>query len=845
MREIRVPLGRWRVGLTVLVALMALSTRLEAVTGRILGTGYIENAQTNVNNAFNFPAANFNFKFCTDANGQNCPFDLRGVTNSQGMMDITHHSPSGLYFLFAWKDDILWGSTSQPAMLYSYAIGTSDYPDWYQIIGNWWTRPRPLPPTMIAPLNGATVYTSPCGQALSWTDGLDSARRRADWKASYDLYLGANGAYTLVAANLTSPAFNGSLPIQPNNAYSWAVVAKLEVLTGLKYTTPSTAAFTFNAATPPTPVAPSSFPPDRVWVEDAVPSGGIQRNLWIWDTVQKASGSQSHTDPAATADHQHYFDSATPFFVASGEKLVTYVLLDACNPPKEVMFQWFDGSSWEHRAYWGPDLLQWGVRQSIGPLPALGQWVRLEVPADTVGLGGRYISGMAFSLFGGKAWFDRSGVVPIPVDDAVFARRTPPPSPMVTGSTASVSVTMRNTGTTIWDSTYRLGSQNPQDNGTWGLGRVFLAPGETVIPGAEKTFSFNVTAPLTPGTYNFQWRMVHELVRWFGDYSSNVAVSVVSQGPPAAPTGLNPNGSTISSSSVTLAWTPTPGATKYAVRLQDLTDGSLRSTWTCPGTPNIYLCVNDITSNSYVVSVVAGHSYSWWVHAGNSAGYGPPSYASFNVAVVPPAAPTGLTPNGTALADGATSATLSWTPTPGATKYAVRLRDDTDGSLRSTWTCPGTPTIYLCVNDIVSNSYSAAVVPGHSYTWWVHAGNNAGYGVPTYASFSVPLAGPPAPPVGMTPNGVSLPAGSTSVTLRWTPTPGATKYAVRLRDDTDGTLRSTWTCPGTPTIYLCVNDITPNSYTSTVVPGHSYTWWMHAGNNYGYSAPTYASFSVP
>jgi hypothetical protein len=37
----------------------------------------------------------------------------------------------------------------------------------------------------------------------------------------------------------------------------------------------------------------------------------------------------------------------------------------------------------------------------------------------------------------------------------------------------------------------------------------------------------------------------------------------------------------------------------------------------------------------------------------------------------------------------------------------------------------------------------------------------------------------------------------------------------------------------------------PNSYASAVVPGHSYTWWVHACNAYGCSSPTYASFSVP
>jgi hypothetical protein len=102
------------------------------------------------------------------------------------------------------------------------------------------------------------------------------------------------------------------------------------------------------------------------------------------------------------------------------------------------------------------------------------------------------------------------------------------PSAMEPGQTYAVSVTFKNTGTTTWteSSSYRLGVQNPQDNGNWLTGRVYLAAGESVAPGQSKTFSFTVVSPLTPGKYNFQWKMVQEYVQWFGDYSENVVVPV-------------------------------------------------------------------------------------------------------------------------------------------------------------------------------------------------------------------------------------------------------------------------------------------------------------------------------
>ena len=92
----------------------------------------------------------------------------------------------------------------------------------------------------------------------------------------------------------------------------------------------------------------------------------------------------------------------------------------------------------------------------------------------------------------------------------------------------TVAVTMRNTGDTTWtaggNNPYRLGSQNPQDNTTWGLNRVDVPA--TVPPGGQVTFSFTIS-PSTLGTHNFQWRMVQEGITWFGDYTPDVHIRVV------------------------------------------------------------------------------------------------------------------------------------------------------------------------------------------------------------------------------------------------------------------------------------------------------------------------------
>ncbi len=138
------------------------------------------------------------------------------------------------------------------------------------------------------------------------------------------------------------------------------------------------------------------------------------------------------------------------------------------------------------------------------------------------------------------------------------------PSIMTAGGTYQVFVTMKNTGTTTWNrgtNPYSLGSQNPQDNGTWGMGRVPLDVGESIGPGVQKTFVFTVTAPLVPSTYNFKWKMVHEYVEWFGESSLNASVSVVLAPTPTPIFVPTPTPSATPTPTPTPIPTPTPSAT--------------------------------------------------------------------------------------------------------------------------------------------------------------------------------------------------------------------------------------------------------------------------------------------
>ncbi len=103
------------------------------------------------------------------------------------------------------------------------------------------------------------------------------------------------------------------------------------------------------------------------------------------------------------------------------------------------------------------------------------------------------------------------------------------PATLAIRQRAQVSITYQNTGTVGWTSSdlIRLGSQSPADNNIWGVGgRVTIPVGTVVYPGSSYTFTFTIVAPSAPNRYNFQMRMLQENVRWFGDSTSTVVVTV-------------------------------------------------------------------------------------------------------------------------------------------------------------------------------------------------------------------------------------------------------------------------------------------------------------------------------
>lgn len=115
-------------------------------------------------------------------------------------------------------------------------------------------------------------------------------------------------------------------------------------------------------------------------------------------------------------------------------------------------------------------------------------------------------------------------------NDAEFVTQSVP-TYMFPGSSHNVSVTMKNTGTNVWQgagwgvaTNHRL-SVLPQNDTTWGRTGDGLDDDDRITQNDEKVFDFIVTAPSTPGTYDFQWQM-EDGGTLFGDTTTKVSIDV-------------------------------------------------------------------------------------------------------------------------------------------------------------------------------------------------------------------------------------------------------------------------------------------------------------------------------
>ncbi len=137
-------------------------------------------------------------------------------------------------------------------------------------------------------------------------------------------------------------------------------------------------------------------------------------------------------------------------------------------------------------------------------------------PAASSCAAGRCASGPSCA---GAACVTTSAACAGSTTEAVFVAESVPTGPLATGIAVDVSVTFANCGARTWTAAaagattgFKLGAQAPQDNATWGMGRVAL-PADVPPNGAVRV-PFTIQAPTTPGAYAFSWEILNEGVAW-------------------------------------------------------------------------------------------------------------------------------------------------------------------------------------------------------------------------------------------------------------------------------------------------------------------------------------------
>lgn len=157
------------------------------------------------------------------------------------------------------------------------------------------------------------------------------------------------------------------------------------------------------------------------YVEDSLPTGAtpqVYYDSWTWVDSPVYSGLKAHKNDNRPGLHQHWFTNGYPVNIAAGGIIEQWIYIPSNSVPSEIMLQFLDsnGNDW-WRAYWGSNLIDWGVdgtasRRYMGPIPGeRDTWIKLTVKASDLGLDGKAIKGVSYTLYGGSVIWDKTRVL--------------------------------------------------------------------------------------------------------------------------------------------------------------------------------------------------------------------------------------------------------------------------------------------------------------------------------------------------------------------------------------------------------------------------------------------------
>jgi RHS repeat-associated protein len=351
-----------------------------------------------------------------------------------------------------------------------------------------------------------------------------------------------------------------------------------------------------------------------------------------------------------------------------------------------------------------------------------------------------------------------------PSSEVSASPQSPPTPPAAPTGLAAVAGTSKATLT--W---------NPSSGATSYTVKYGTVPG--TYPNSVTATSPAVVTGLTNGTKYYFVVVASNTAGSSGNSSEASATPI------AIPAGLTP---TAGDAQVTLSWSAAAGATSYKVKYGTTSGGSY---------PNVVVASG---TTSTITGLTNGTTYYFIVTGVNTVGESDPSSQVSSTpqsAPTPPAAPTGV-----AAVGGTSKATLTWSPSAGATSYTVRY-GITSGS-------------YPNSQNLTSPAIVTGLTNGTKYYFVVVANNATGSSGNSSEVNATPIA---------VPAGLTISPSGNQATLNWTAAIGATAYNVK---------RST--ASGGPYTTIASN-VTATTYLDTLPNGTNYYYVVSGTNTVGES----------
>ncbi len=204
--------------------------------------------------------------------------------------------------------------------------------------------------------------------------------------------------------------------VAADGAGAFAPILPLRVVEGVTFETEvASSEFSAQLSVVETRLQPTDLPWERFDRPETLLSGPVENALelggvWDWIEDPSAPSGQAHVGgDSGPPVHYSLFESGTK--VQPGDNIIQYFWLDPGAPPAQVVLQVYDDFlSGAHRIALGEDLIPFEDAAGFGSvsgggLPEAGQWMRLRVPVEEIGMDGRTITGLAFYTADGVARF--------------------------------------------------------------------------------------------------------------------------------------------------------------------------------------------------------------------------------------------------------------------------------------------------------------------------------------------------------------------------------------------------------------------------------------------------------